>query len=170
MKRSPSLLRSTPPSPRTPSVTRMPRTPAGHTMPVGWNCTISMSRSWAPASYASAVPSPVLSHEFEVTRYILPAPPVPRSSAAQRYRISEPSARRDTALPGAVENGAPAFQLEHALRRFAGVELSRAPVVEQLAALHRVREVDLPRVLIGDVVHGRRDSAFGHDGVCLAEQ
>src|SRR5207247_1044023 len=50
MNRSPSLFRSTPPSPRTPSVTRIPRTPAGHTIPVGWNCTISMSRSWAPAS------------------------------------------------------------------------------------------------------------------------
>jgi len=85
-------------------------------------------------------------------------------------RVRPERALVDTALPGAVENGAPAFQLEHALRRFAGVELSRAPVVEQLAALHRVREVDLPRVLIGDVVHGRRDSAFGHDGVCLAEQ
>ncbi len=45
MKRSPFLLRSTPPSPRTPSVTRMPRTLGGHTMPVGWNCTNSMSIS-----------------------------------------------------------------------------------------------------------------------------
>ena len=48
MKRLPSLLRSTPPSPRTPSVTRMPRTLGGHTMPVGWNCTNSMSSSVAP--------------------------------------------------------------------------------------------------------------------------
>ena len=43
MKRRPSLLRSTPPSPRTPSVTRMPRTLIGQTMPVGWNWTNSMS-------------------------------------------------------------------------------------------------------------------------------
>jgi hypothetical protein len=50
MKRLPVLLRSTPPSPRTPSVTRMPRTLGGHTMPVGWNCTNSMSMSSAPAS------------------------------------------------------------------------------------------------------------------------
>ena len=68
MKRSPSLLRSTPPSPRTPSVTRIPRTPGGQTMPVGWNCTISQSRSRAPASYASMVPSPVHSQELLVTR------------------------------------------------------------------------------------------------------
>ena len=76
----------------------------------------------------------------------------------------------DAALPGAVENGAPALQLEHTLRRLTCVELGHAPVVEQLAALHRVGEVDLPRVLVGDVVHGRRDAAFGHDGVRLAEQ
>ena len=35
MKRRPWLLRSTPPSPRTPSVTRMPRTLGGQTMPGG---------------------------------------------------------------------------------------------------------------------------------------
>src|SRR5690606_19375311 len=38
-----------PPSPRTPSVTRMPRTEGGQTIPVGWNCTNSMSISSAPA-------------------------------------------------------------------------------------------------------------------------
>ena len=48
MKRRPSLFRRTPPSPRTPSVTRMPRTLGGQTMPVGWNCTNSMSISSAP--------------------------------------------------------------------------------------------------------------------------
>ena len=36
--------------PRTPSVTRIPRTLGGHTMPVGWNWTNSMSTSPAPAS------------------------------------------------------------------------------------------------------------------------
>ena len=48
MKRSPSRFFSTPPSPRTPSVTRMPRTEGGHTMPVGWNWVNSMSISSAP--------------------------------------------------------------------------------------------------------------------------
>ena len=61
MNRLPSLFRSTPPSPRTPSVTRMPRTLGGQTIPVGWNCTNSMSSSAAPALYASAWPSPVYS-------------------------------------------------------------------------------------------------------------
>jgi hypothetical protein len=50
MNRLPSRLRSTPPSPRTPSVTRIPRTDSGHTMPVGWNWTNSMSARSAPAS------------------------------------------------------------------------------------------------------------------------
>ena len=68
MKRSPLLFRRIPPSPRTPSVTSSPMTPGGHTMPVGWNCTNSMSINSAPASYASACPSPVYSQEFDVTR------------------------------------------------------------------------------------------------------
>ena len=55
-----------PPSPRTPSVTRMPRTLGGQTIPVGWNWTISMSIRSAPASSAIDMPSPVYSQEFEV--------------------------------------------------------------------------------------------------------
>ena len=42
MNRLPSEFFSTPPSPRTPSVTRMPFTLGGQTMPVGWNWTNSM--------------------------------------------------------------------------------------------------------------------------------
>ena len=76
MKRSPFLLRRMPPSPRTASVTRIPCTPGGQTIPVGWNCTNSMSSSSAPASYASAMPSPVHSQEFEVIFQDLPMPPV----------------------------------------------------------------------------------------------
>ena len=64
MNRLPSELRSTPPSPRTDSVTRMPFTDGGQTMPVGWNCTNSMLISGAPASSASAWPSPVYSQEL----------------------------------------------------------------------------------------------------------
>ena len=55
-----------PPSPRTDSVTRMPRTDGGQTMPVGWNWMNSMLTSVAPAVSASACPSPVYSQEFEV--------------------------------------------------------------------------------------------------------
>ncbi len=67
MNRLFSELRSTPPSPRTDSVTRMPLTLGGQTMPVGWNCRNSMLIRVAPARRASAWPSPVYSQEFEVT-------------------------------------------------------------------------------------------------------
>src|SRR5438034_3833846 len=81
MKRSPVLFFSVPPSPRTPSVTRMPRTEGGHTMPVGWNWTNSMSMRSAPAHKAIAWPSPVYSHEFDVIFQALPMPPVASTTA-----------------------------------------------------------------------------------------
>ena len=68
MKRLPAEFFSTPPSPRTDSVTRIPRTDGGQTIPVGWNCTNSMFTSVAPAASASECPSPVYSQEFDVTR------------------------------------------------------------------------------------------------------
>ena len=67
MNRLPSELRSTPPSPRTDSVTSSPFTDGGQTIPVGCSWTNSMFSSFAPASSASAWPSPVYSHELEVT-------------------------------------------------------------------------------------------------------
>src|SRR5215831_17896297 len=67
MNRLPSELRSTPPSPRTDSVTSSPRTDSGQTMWVGWNWTNSMFISAAPASSARACPSPVYSNSWEYT-------------------------------------------------------------------------------------------------------
>ena len=67
MNRSSSEFFSAPPSPRTDSVTRMPLTDGGQTMPVGWNCTNSMLISEAPVFMARAWPSPVYSQEFDVT-------------------------------------------------------------------------------------------------------
>ena len=67
MNRLPSELRSTPPSPRTDSVTRIPFTDGGQTMPVGWNWRNSMLISVAPARRARACPSPVYSQELLVT-------------------------------------------------------------------------------------------------------
>src|SRR5581483_3946231 len=79
-----------PPSPRTASVTRSPFTPGGQTIPVGWNCTNSISISSAPASYASACPSPVYSQEFDVILYALPIPPVARTTAFDLKIINLP--------------------------------------------------------------------------------
>ena len=94
MKRSPSLLRRMPPSPRTASVTSRPRTPGGQTMPVGWNCTNSMSMRSAPTEYASAWPSPLYSHEFEVTVYALPMPPVASTTAFAGKTTGAPVVRQ----------------------------------------------------------------------------
>lgn len=93
MNRLPSELRSTPPSPRTDSVTRMPLTEGGQTMPVGWNCTNSMFNRGAPASRASAWPSPVYSQEFDVTLKDLPMPPVARTTAGASRTKKRPVSR-----------------------------------------------------------------------------
>ena len=45
-----------PPSPRTDSVTRMPFTDGGETIPVGWNWTNSMLISVAPGAQRQRVP------------------------------------------------------------------------------------------------------------------
>ena len=94
MKRLPSELRRTPPSPRTPSVTRMPRTESGQTMPVGWNCTHSMSMTSAPAQMAMAWPSPTDSHEFDVYFHDLPMEPVARTNALAVNSTISPVGRR----------------------------------------------------------------------------
>jgi hypothetical protein len=69
-----------------------------------------------------------------------------------------------------IENCAPGFQLADAIRRFLRVELGHPPIVDILSAAHRIGEVDLPAVPIVDVRERRRDPAFGHYGMRLAEQ
>ena len=64
MKRSPSLLIRYPPSPRQPSVMRIPD---GNSV-VGWNCMNSMSFSGSPVRRAIAIPSPVHAYAFVVAR------------------------------------------------------------------------------------------------------
>ncbi|KAG1414509.1 hypothetical protein G6F57_023831 [Rhizopus arrhizus] len=71
MKRSPSLFKRMPPSPRTPSVIS---TPAPAT-PVGWNCQNSMSCSGMPARAAMPRPSPVLMKALVEAAQMRPAPP-----------------------------------------------------------------------------------------------
>ena len=74
------------------------------------------------------------------------------------------------AVFGAVEKRAPRFEFAHALRRFFGVQLSHAPVIEVLAATHRIGEMDAPVVAIIDVGESGGDAAFGHHGVGFAQQ
>ena len=94
MKRLPSELRSTPPSPRTDSVTRMPFTDGGQTMPVGWNWMNSMLMRAAPARRARACPSPVYSHELLVTLNDLPIPPVARMTTGAEKSTKRPDSRQ----------------------------------------------------------------------------
>ena len=94
MKRSPTLLVRTPPSPRTDSVTKIPRTDGGQTMPVGWNCKNSISTKLAPAFRARAWPSPVPSQEFEVILKVLPTPPVAITTAGASNKTSLPLSRQ----------------------------------------------------------------------------
>src|SRR6185437_4798638 len=79
-------------------------------------------------------------------------------------------ALQNLAILGAVEDGAPGFELADAGRGFLGVQLGHAPVVEVLAAAHGVGEVDAPIVAVIHLAHGGGHAALGHDGVGLAEQ
>ncbi|CAB5240242.1 unannotated protein [freshwater metagenome] len=94
MKRSPSELVKTPPSPRTDSVTKIPRTDGGQTIPVGWNCKNSMSTRFAPAFNASACPSPVPSQEFDVILKVFPTPPVAIITVGASNKTSAPVSRQ----------------------------------------------------------------------------
>jgi hypothetical protein len=99
MKRLPSEFVSTPPSPRTDSVTRIPFTDGGQTIPVGWNCTNSMLSRVAPARRASAWPSPVYSQELLVTLKDLPMPPVASTTVGAAKTRNEPVSRQYPKAP-----------------------------------------------------------------------
>ncbi len=85
-------------------------------------------------------------------------------------RVGAEGALEDATVGGAVEDGAIRFELVDAIGRLAGMQLGHPPVVDQLAAAHRVLEMDLPVVIRVDVAQGRGDAAFGHDRVGLAQQ
>src|SRR3954451_24169986 len=94
MNRLPSEFVRTPPSPRTDSVTRIPLTLGGQTIPVGWDWRDSMLSSVAPACSASAWPSPVYSQELLVTLNDLPMPPVASTTAGASNRTKRPDSRQ----------------------------------------------------------------------------
>ena len=87
-------------------------------------------------------------------------------------RVTMPTkiALEDAAVGSAIEHRAPCLELAHAIRRLLCVQFRHAPVVEILAATHRVGEVHHPVVTIVDIAHGRRGAAFRHHGVCLPQE
>ena len=68
-----------------------------------------------------------------------------------------------------IKERTPGFEFAHGIRRFLGVQLGHAPVIQILAAAHGVGEVDFPIVTLVDVRHRRCDPAFSHHGVSLAQ-
>jgi hypothetical protein len=76
----------------------------------------------------------------------------------------------DAAVRRAIEHGAPALELAHAIGRLLRMQLRHPPVVDVLAAAHRIGEVHAPAVAIVVVGHRRRHAAFRHYGVRLAQQ
>src|SRR5262247_2410065 len=100
MKRSPWPFKSLPPAPRSPSSRRAPViSEFGTTRPVGWNCTISMSLTGAPARRASAMPSAALSAEQAITRYMVGPPPMARRVARLRTAVKPPRRMSSTSAP-----------------------------------------------------------------------
>ncbi len=61
-------------------------------------------------------------------------------------RVAAERALRHPPVRRAVEDRAPVLELAHAVRRLLGVQLGHVPVVQVLAAEHRVLEVGLPAV------------------------
>ena len=70
----------------------------------------------------------------------------------------------------AIENRAPRFQFAHAIGRFFRVQFRHAPLIDVLAAAHRVGEMHFPIVAIIDIRERGGDPAFGHHGVRFAEK
>jgi len=87
-----------------------------------------------------------------------------------RVFVSAEIALENPSIGSAVEHCAPCLELAHAIRRFLRVKLGHPPVIEILAAAHRVGEVHSPVVSIVDVAERRRDTAFGHHGVRFTEE
>ena len=85
-------------------------------------------------------------------------------------RVSAECSLQDVAGACAIKQRAPLFQLANAFRRFLRMNLGHAPVVQKLAAAHRVAKMGAPIVGRIDIRHRRGDTAFGHDGVRFAEQ
>ena len=83
--------------------------------PVGWNCTISMSRSGKPARSAIASPSHALSPEGVWYLYIVGPPPVARTTARARASTSSPVRMSSSTTPAMRSPVARAHQFDRAM-------------------------------------------------------
>src|SRR5437660_1770089 len=72
--------------------------------------------------------------------------------------MSAKGALQDLTITRAIKKRSPLFEFTHALRRLLGMNLGHAPVVEKLAAAHRVAKMRAPVVSRVNVGHSGGDS------------
>src|SRR5450759_411754 len=84
--------------------------------------------------------------------------------------MSAEGALHDLSLRRPIEQRAPSLQLVHTLRCFFREELDHPPVVDVLAAKHRIGKVHLPVVRRVEIPERGGDATFRHNGVSLAEE
>ena len=87
-----------------------------------------------------------------------------------RVFVTAEVALADLAVGGAVKECTPRLKLPYAIWGFLGMQLGHAVVVEELAATHRVAEVNLPVVVGVHIAHGCSNATLSHDCVGLAEE
>src|SRR2546423_8198834 len=90
--------------------------------------------------------------------------------AQSPIRMGAKRTLQNATIGGPVEDCPVGLEFVDAFRGLASMQLGHPPVVDQLAAAHRVLEVDLPIVIRIDVAQGGSDATFGHDRVGLAQQ
>jgi hypothetical protein len=76
----------------------------------------------------------------------------------------------DPPVAGAIKKSSPRFQFPHTCWCFLGVHFCHTPVIQVLAAAHRVRKVDAPTVSIVHVPHRGCDTALRHYGMSFAQE
>ena len=87
-----------------------------------------------------------------------------------RIRVPAKIPLQHPAILRAVENGSPLFEFAHAGRRLLRMKLRQPPLIEKLAAAHRVAEMHLPAIARLDIRQRRRHAPLGHHRMRLAEQ
>jgi hypothetical protein len=79
--------------------------------------------------------------------------------------VSAEVSLQDLSIFSSIEDRAPCFQFANAGRGFFSMELRHTPIVDVLAAAHRIGEMDFP--VISAVCGAQRggNAAFSHHGV-----